>query len=34
MDALTYYMAKYMVSVFTVEKSGFKKLISTVDHKY
>lgn len=32
MDAVTYYIAKDIVSIFTVEKPGFKKLLGTVDH--
>jgi hypothetical protein len=32
-DAVTYYIAKDMVPIFTVEKPAFKNLQSTGDHK-
>jgi protein tyrosine phosphatase len=33
MDAVTYYIAKDMVPIFTVEKPCFKNLLGTDDHK-
>ena len=33
-DAITVYLAKDMVPVYTVEKSGFKQLVGTLDKQY
>ncbi|KAF3836730.1 hypothetical protein F7725_004194 [Dissostichus mawsoni] len=33
-DAVTHYIAKYMVPIYTVEKNGFIKMLQTIDPKY
>ena len=33
-DAITVYLAKDMVPIYTVEKSGFKQLVGTLDKQY
>lgn len=33
-DAVTYYIAKDMVPIYTVEKNGFIKMLQTIDPKY
>ncbi|XP_058874176.1 E3 SUMO-protein ligase ZBED1-like isoform X1 [Acipenser ruthenus] len=33
-DAVTYFIAKDMVPIYTVEKEGFKKLLKMIDKKY